>query len=58
MATSKLRIIIGSIFIPNLIIIVTRWVLKIADFGLGDLLDEAPVPHLLYQAPELLRWVK
>ena len=57
MATSKIHIIIGSIFIPNLII-VTRWVLKIADFGLGDLLDEAPVPHLLYQAPELLRWVK
>ena len=47
------------IIIVNLIIIIilftTRWVLKIADFGLGDLLDEAPLPHLLYQAPELLR---
>ena len=39
-----------SLFAPS-----PRWVLKIADFGLGDLLDEAPLPHLLYQAPELLR---
>ena len=39
--------------IPDLLI--TRWVLKIADFGLGDLLDDPPEQHLLYQAPELLR---
>ena len=60
----KILVIIASIFIAIstviliiIVIYITRWVLKIADFGLGDLLDEAPVSHLLYQAPELLRWV-
>ena len=55
--------ILASVFIVTFIVIstailITRWVLKIADFGLGDLLDEPPVPHLLYQAPELLRCLR
>ena len=40
---------------PTPDLLITRWVLKIADFGLGDLLDDPPEQHLLYQAPELLR---